>query len=201
MFNHIGAHNLRSIAKREIERLASNLENETGMRVQIDERVYAALLFSEGAAADARTIRSRAETFFNDELYELLRLIASDKVKTSIENIERIQIGIDLSHVKTEISGLFAPEDKAKALVFASKEAVTHCADRVAGLEFVGAQNVKDAVDILKTQSIDFVLLDAKYGAPAASLANLNIEDVESPARDFFKFLREQRNGPPNLPD
>lgn len=63
MFNHIGAHNLRSIAKREIERLASNLENETGMRVQIDERIYAALLFSEGAAADARTIRSRAETF------------------------------------------------------------------------------------------------------------------------------------------
>jgi len=35
MFNHIGAHNLRSIAKKEIERHASNLENETGMRLQI----------------------------------------------------------------------------------------------------------------------------------------------------------------------
>jgi len=197
MFNHIGAHNLRSIAKKEIERHASNLENETGMRLQIDERVYTALLFSEGSAADARTIRSRAETFFNDELYELLRLIASDKVKTSIENIEKIRVSIDLSHAKTGISELFTSADKTKVLVFASNEAVDLCADKVPSFDFVGVQNVKDAVDILKSQNIDFVLLDAKYGAPAASLANLNIEDVESPARDFFKFLREQRKGLP----
>lgn len=197
MFNHIGAHNLRSIAKKEIERHASNLENETGIRLQIDERVYTALLFSEGSAADARTIRSRAETFFNDELYELLRLIASDKVKTSIENIEKIQVSIDLSHAKSGVSELFTSADKTKVLVFAGSETVALCADKVPNFDFVGIQNVEDAVDILKSQNIDFVLLDAKYGAPASSLANLNIEDVESPARDFFKFLREQRKGLP----
>lgn len=86
MFNHIGAHDLRTIAKKEIERHASNLEKETGIKLQIDERVYTALLFSEGSAADARTVRSRAETFFNDELYELLRLIASEKVKTNMRH-------------------------------------------------------------------------------------------------------------------
>ena len=197
MFNHIGAHNLHSIAKKEIERHALNLENETGMRLQIDERVYTALLFSEGSAADARTIRSRAETFFNDELYELLRLIASDKVKTSIENLEKILVSIDLSHAKAGISELFTSTDKTKVLVFAGSNTVALCADKVPSFDFVGVQNIKDAVDILKSQNIDFVLLDAKYGAPAASLANLNIEDVESPARDFFKFLREQRKGLP----
>ena len=197
MFNHIGAHNLRSIAKKEIERHATNLEKETGIKLQIDDRVYTALLFSEGSAADARTIRSRAETFFNDELYELLRLIASDKVKTSIDNIEKIQVSIDLSHTKAEISDLFASADKTKVLVFASDETVALCKDKVPGFDFVGTNDVKSAIETMKSQNIDFVLLDMKCGAPAASLANLNIEDVESPARDFFKFLREQRNGLP----
>lgn len=197
MFNHIEAYNLRLIAKKEIERHASNLEKETGIRLQIDERVYTALLFSEGSAADARTIRGRAETFFNDELYELLRLISSDKVKTSIDSIEKIQISIDLSHAKSDISDLFASADKTKVLVFAGDDTVSFCKDKALGIDFIGIQDVKTAVETMKSQNIDFVLLDMKFGAPAASLANLNIEDVESPARDFFKLLREQKKGLP----
>ncbi len=197
MFNHIGAHNLRSIAKKEIERHASNLEKETGISLQIDERVYTALLFSEGSSADARTIRGRAETFFNDELYELLRLIASDKVKTSIDNIEKIRISIDLSHASIDISELFASEDKTKVLVFADEETISFCTDKAPSIEFVGAQDVKTAIKAIKSQDIGFVLLDMKCDARTASLAYLNIEDVESPARDFFKFLREQRKDLP----
>ena len=98
MFNHIGAHDLSMIAKKEIERHTSNLSKESEIAIEVDERVYTALLFSEGSNADARTIRGRAETFFNDELYELFRFIGSDKVKTGIENIEKIRISVDLSH-------------------------------------------------------------------------------------------------------
>lgn len=197
MFNHIGAHDLRSIAKKEIERHASNLEKETGIRLQIDERVYTALLFSEGSSADARTIRGRAETFFNDELYELLRLIASDKVKTSIDNVEKIRIGIDLSRAGADISELFASADKAKVLIFADEKTISLCKDKAPSIEFVGAQDVKTAIEAIKSQNIDFVLLDMKCDARTASLAYLNIEDIESPARDFFKFLREQGKGLP----
>ena len=193
MFNHIGAHNLRAIARKEIERHAGNLEKETGVQLQIDDRVYTALLFSEGSAADARTIRGRAETFFNDELYELLRLIASEKVKTGIDQIEKIRIGVDLRNAKAEIRELFVPAEKTKALVFASPETAALCAAEASAVDVLGAQSLQDAVDIMKTKDIDFVLLDMKCGADEASLDNLNIEDVASPARDLFKFLREQR--------
>ncbi len=197
MFNHIEAHDLRAIAKREIERHAHNLEKEAGIRLQIDERVYTALLFSEGSSADARTIRGRAEAFFNDELYELLRLVASDKVKTGVDNIEGIQVSVDLSHANADISELFVPADKTNALVFASDEAISLCRDKAPSIDFVGVQDVKTAIEAIKSQNIDFVLLDMKCGASTASSANLNIEDVESPARDFFKFLREQRKSLP----
>ena len=197
MFNHIGAHNLRAIAKKEIERHASNLENETGIRFDVDERVYTALLFSEGGAADARTIRGRAETFFNDELYELLRLIASDKVKTSIENVEKIRVSVDLSHATASISELFASSNKTKVLIFAGEQTVALCKEKAPNMEFFGVQDVASALDAIKSQSIDLVLLDMKCGAPVASLANLNLEDVESPARDFYKFIKEQRKDLP----
>ncbi len=197
MFNHIGAHNLRSIAKKEIERHTNNFEKETDVKFQIDDRVYTALLFSEGSAADARTIRGRAETFFNDELYELMRLIGSDKSKTKVGNIDKIRISIDLKHAKPEISELFASCDKTKVLVFANSKVTSLCEKKAPELEYFGVQNFEEAVEIIKSQNIDFVLLDMRCGASVAALSSLNIEDVQSPARDFFKFLREQRQDLP----
>ncbi len=197
MFNHIGAHNLRAIAKKEIERHAANLEKETGIQMEFDERVYTALLFSEGSAADARTVRSRAETFFNDELYELLRFVGSEKVKTGITDLEKIRIGMDLRGTKAEIAALFTSAAKTKVMVFSDDETIARCAKMAPGLDIAGAQSVKDAVGILREQNVDFVLLDIFYGAQMDRTVALNVEDVESPARDLFKFLREQRRDLP----
>ncbi len=193
MFNHIGAHDLRAIAKKEIQRHVSSLEKETGINIEIDEHVYTALLFSEGSNADARTIRSRAETFFNDELFELLRFIASNKVKTGIDNVDKIRIDVDLCQAGEDIRTLFIASERAKILMLASPETVATCKEKVPELEFVGAQDAETAIEVIKKQSIDFILLDMEFGAPATSLKALNIEDIDSPARDFFKFLKEQK--------
>lgn len=197
MFNHIGAHNLREIAKREIERRAEELFEETGIKIQIGDKVYTALLFAEGSAADARTVRSRAETFFNDELYELMRLVTSKKSKKDVDSIERININVDLSGTGGTVSELFRASEKTRMLVFSSDETVSLCADKLYEFEIFGARDVETAVEILKNQSIDMILLDMNVGAEEPSFDNLNIEDVESPARDFFKFLREQGIGIP----
>ncbi len=194
MFNHIGAHNLRLIAKKEIERRVIALEKETGIKLKIDERVYTALLFSEGSNADARTIRGRAEAFFNDELYELLRLVVSDKSKSNIDNIEKIRISVDLNRARPEIANLFASAEKNKVLIFAGNEIVALCKGGVPEIEFVGTQDLKGAIEIIKSQNVDFVLLDMRCGTAARPASKLNIEDVESPARDFFKFLKEQKS-------
>lgn len=56
MFNHIGADNLRVIAKREIKRHAARLESEMGIKMNIDERVYTALPFQRGAQMPMRVL-------------------------------------------------------------------------------------------------------------------------------------------------
>lgn len=193
MFNHLAAHHLRMIAKNEIQSHGRRLEEKTGIKMDIDEAVYTSLLFSEGSAADARTIRSRAESFFNDELYELLRLISSDHVTSDISDLEQIQIEVDLEGANADIIELFTPSEHMNVLVFAGDQTVTLCKEKVPGIEFLGTQCVNDAIEAIKNQKIDFVLIDVKQGISAETTHSLNIEDVASPARDFFKFLREQR--------
>jgi len=197
MFNHIMAHNLRDIAKKEIKRQILNLENETGIRVDIEEDVYTALLFSEGSNADARTIRSRAETFFNDELYELLRLIASEKVKTNITDIETIHLSLDLSRAESDIKSLFEKTAKTNILVFADTEIVEACKSKTNTYEVFGTKSVSEAIDIMKNNDIGAALVDMCCDIPQDALESLNIEDVDSPARDFLGFLQEDGKGVP----
>ncbi|MBP0990049.1 MAG: ATP-dependent Clp protease ATP-binding subunit, partial [Oscillospiraceae bacterium] len=122
MFNYITAHSLRDIAKKEVLRHSSNFEKEVGIKIKIDELVYTSLLFAEGGSADARTIKSRAETFFDDELFELFRLLDSDSVNTGIEDLESIEIGVDLPKDEKEICELFARNETFEVLLFASQK-------------------------------------------------------------------------------
>ncbi len=197
MFNHMGASSLRTIAEKEVQRHAANLQKETGMALQVDERVYTALLFSEGASVDARTVRSRAETFFNDELYELLRLIASERVKTGIDSIEKIQVSIDLSRSDREVRALFEAEEIPKLLVFAEEDIVELCRKKLPMFEVMGAQALYTAAELLKEHEFGFTLIHLGCGADIRTLDNLNIEDAVTPARDFIRFMREQNTGLP----
>ena len=190
MFNQIGAHNLRTIAKKEIERQANSLQDETKINIKIDENVYTALLFAEGAAADARTVRSRAEAFFNDELYELLRLVASEKSNSRVEDIENINITVDLEDSSKDISELFNMQENKNILVFANPETVVKCDKLMGDSSCIGVQTVEDAIETVKSKNIDVALIDIMCGASKQSSNSLNIEDVDSPARDFLKFLR-----------
>lgn len=190
MLNHITAHNLRAIAKKEVLRHAGNFEREIGIKVDIDEQVYTALLFAEGGAADARTIRGRAETFFDDELFELFRLLASDKVSSDVDDLETISIRVELPTENQELMTLFKNEEKQEVLVFASEELAKQCALKCPDETFVHAQTVEAAKNLLHDRDVGFILLDLTFGQTKAS-KYLNIEDVESEARDFFWFARE----------
>ena len=197
MFNGIGAHDLHRVAKKEIVRQANNLQNETGISMEIDDRVYTALLFSEGAKADARNIKSRAEAFFNDELYELLRFISSSKTSATIENIEKIRIDVDLSDASNSVRELFAAEREKCVLVLSDEKTVSLCKSKKPESEIIGVQSCRDAIEILKTKEIDLLILDVKFGTNLKSCPNLNIEDANTPARELLHSLREQRNAPP----
>lgn len=190
MFNHMTVHNLRQIAKKEIMRNAENFENEIGVKIETDEAVYTALLFAEGGSADARTIKNRAETFFNSELFELFRLIDSDGVKTGVEDLESVQIGVDLPTDNAELRELFEHGDPYEVLIFASKKSYNKAVDASPETKFINTQSVETAKKTLHTHDVSFVMIEMTANKSGDD-KYLNIEDVDSKSRDLFWFVRE----------
>lgn len=185
MFNQMTAHDLRAIAKREVLRHAENFEREFGVKIEIDERVFTALLFAEGGRADARAVRSRAEAFLDGELFELFRLTASDSVASSIGDIESIKIGVELPTADREIASLFEDREIPKVLLFSSKRVADLCRSGNFACEFFHADSIEKAEGYLRDQDIRVVLLDLNFGMKGGE-RYLNIEDMDSVARDFF---------------
>lgn len=191
MFNHVMAHHLRDIARRELDRQSEMFRRKTGIRITIDDHVCAALLFAEGGAADARTVRSRAEHFFNDELFELLRLVSSDKSRTDIEHLEKIRVTVDLSKADSRIRDLYLNTERTQVLVFASEETAAACAERLPDCTVMAAQTEQGAMELVKNHCFDLALVDIRFGVDSESAHQLNIEDVDSEARSFMRLMRE----------
>lgn len=190
MFNHIAAHDLRGIAKREVLRHAENFEKEVGVKVAIDDKVFTAILFAEGGAADARTVRSRAEAFFDDELFELFRLTGSDVVDSNIRDIESINIDVALPENDAAITSLFTAEEMPTALVFASDAVADLCRSKQAACKFMHVGTIAAADQCLRNNDIKVVLLDLNYGLRDGQ-KYLNMEDMDSVARDFYWHVRQ----------
>lgn len=191
MFNQIGAHNLREIARKEILRHATNFEKLLGIRVELDELVYTALLFAEGGNVDARTIRARAETFFDEELFELFRLFDNDQAGTGITELSEIRFHVNLP-ASGEIRELFRMNGECTGLVFTSPEK----AEKWGLLErkdFVAAGDSAEAMKLIKTRDIRYILIDMDYGMRQARDSFMNVEDVDSVARDFLRTILEQQ--------
>ncbi len=188
MFNHLEAHSLRTIIDRQMSRHAGELQEAMRIRVNIGENVPTALLLAEGAAADARTVRSRADSFFSGELYELFRMISSDAVPAEMEKIREINMDVYLDEAPEEVCRLFTPVDRVHALAFTGEKFPEGMTDgRIPVLHYV--ENAEEAGKTIQKESIELVFCDLFSGEAPAHGEYLNLEDRASPARDFLKEM------------
>ena len=196
MFNHVDARGLCRIAKGQIERTLDGLFFAS-ITYEIDSAVPVALMFSEGSASDARTIQGRAKAFVYEELYELFRLLGSDKSPTNASDICCVRMEADLHRASPEVRGYFEPSQKERVLVFADEETVERCRRKCPSCEFIGVQTEKDAMSVVKSQAVTVVLVDIRCGAYEDGAITLNAEDTASAAVDFLGLVHEKRQDLP----
>lgn len=195
MFNHIGAHDLRNIAKKEVLRHKANLEKELNIHIEIEESVFSALLFAEGGQADARTARSRGESFFYKELFEFLRLIDSSGSEGSV--IDSICITIDLPKNDNEITSLFYSKGKFNIAVAADPGVFAGLKNTLKSADPIICMNETDLNEVIRQNDIQMVLVDYNYGKRNQHSEYMNAEDADSVGRDLFWRIRDNY---PDLP-
>ncbi len=196
MFNHLSAHNLFTIAKRELAQNIDGFAASTGIKITVSDTVATAMLLAEGGHADARTVKGRANAFFHEELYELLRLIADDKKAAGGSKLKTVDFDIFLDGAPAEIAGMFVSEAPAEVLVFAEKNKAKDVADSLPALRCHLTDDLAAAKEILFANDISLILCDVRAGMRAGGDALLNAEDLLSEGRDFLTYALGKHTKP-----
>ena len=196
MFNRLGAGNLYTIVNNELQRSAESFTETMGIKVNIDNKVSTALIFSEGGNADARTVTGKTSSFFHEELYEFFRLFASEKHSGRVESLESIDISIDLDAGDIEVSKLFVNGGDHEVLIFADAKMKRECEKKLHGVKAYYADNIADAKEILFRHDVSAILCDVKCGSCAKEENLLNAEDIRSGGIDFIDYVIERYSLP-----
>ena len=193
MFNHLNAHTLHAIVEKQLGRHMDNLREGLGIDVRMDPAVSTAILLAEGASADARTVKSSADSFFGNELYELYRLILSRAGGEEKEEIKRVRFSVDLDGQEEKIKKLFSPSERVHVMCYPSLP-LDDAGEDLPVLHSVGS--FAEAKETLDQENIQLLLCDlgSRDDAPQGYL---NREDRSSPGRAFLLELLEKY---PSLP-
>jgi len=159
MFNHLQAHDLEKISRRELERFGALFEKQYGIQVAFDPLVATALMFQEGAA-DARTVRAQTELFFKNEIFRVCRLWDGEHFLQALEQIRRIRFTAETELLTGEIRGLFYSEEKPEILIYGDRDFAEKCRKRLKGYVIHDSRNTEEALEIAGEKNIRMVLLD-----------------------------------------
>lgn len=196
MFNHMQANDLIKLARKNIEEHVSAVEEKFGYKIDVDDRVYSSVLFEEGGLADARSVSTRSKTFFDNELFELLRLVESEDVKTSMTDIESISVEVELPTDKPEIRALYEPDFSREILVYADDSVASAIKSSADIFNVHIVSDYDEAVKIIKENNINAVFCDFYYGIREGRNEYLNIEDMETDGRALFRFVAKTTDIP-----
>ncbi len=195
VFNNLNTIDLIKIVKGELDRNAKAFSKQFKTDIQIDDDVASLLLFAEGGKADARTIKSRAGAFFNDELYELLRLIVKDENDDGLNKLKTLKIQLKIPEDNIDVKEVFVDNEKPSVLVLAPQKTyktLTACKD----VNFIRVDTLEEAENVLDNNRITFVLTDVTYGGNDKNAKTLNLEDSLADGRKLIEFVNENYDVP-----
>ncbi len=165
LFNHLGVNELVGIARNELQRVAGLIEQQYFKTVTCDDILPLALVLREGAAADARTVRSQSGIFLRTELFQFFGLYHPERLEEVLAGIDAVHLGLDpAERANPAVAGLFDPPSKPRVLLVAAPALGELFSQHVPEVEWLLAANAQDALQLLATAEVDIVLLDIWVG-------------------------------------
>lgn len=190
LFNHLEPFALMQIVKREIERQIELFEKSSGLKIEYNGDMLAALvLYNGGGIADARTLRGLAKNIIVRELQEIVMQLFS-KDSFDINSLESVKVTIDLDK-NDEIKALFTNKEKMQVAILTDKEID---AELLGGLVDNTNFELFNDVDSFKRRIrgvTDYVLVDPMCGVVDSDRTPSDIEDVESKGMNVFEYMKE----------
>ena len=207
LFNHLRINELERVVHSELNRVAGLTERQYYKRVTFHELLPMCLVLREGGRADARTLRSQAETFVKTELFKFCQLFKTDRLEEVFEQIDTIHLGLDVEpdDMDVTVRALFEADEKPRMLLVADADLTDLYRENINDVDWRVATTADDALQILADEDIDMVLLDLWLGrsAETATMTIKQFDHVPVGARGLDKgqeLLRKIRDRLPGMP-
>ncbi len=181
LFNPLGMQELLKIGAKAIEETSQRVGKKFNFSVECDQNLCAALLFSEGNRADARSLSGRITNFISQEVFNWLKF-AFEKDEPAINKVEKIKIKIPL---RGDAKKLFEPDCTQNILLYSENPDAFKNFESTKYYTVLKAQNNKHALELLNEYDVCFAICDI-FGDEQPTL---NIEDTDSEGRKLMDTL------------
>lgn len=187
LFNHLEPFSLHSIVKGVIETQLSLFKKSTGIDVECDIDVLAALiLYCGGGVSDARTLSGLAKVIIVKELHEMILQLHNNSPE-SVSKVKKIQISVDTSD--ENIGNLFESKEKSYAVILSDidEKSIKESFEKIN----TDAEVITD-VDKFKKRIrgvADYVLVDPRFMVSQMSATPNDIEDFDSVGMSMFDYM------------
>ncbi len=186
MFDHMVAHNLATILNSQLQKAVDTFSSNTGIKIELDEKIASAIIFSLGGSCDARTVKGRGKNFFMEEIFELFRLL--DKENLELSKLKKIKFNIDFTNAKQDVIDIFVQSEKPNVLVFCDNQIFKKVNIRSSKINFLHAETLAEAQKILKDKEVTLILSDIAFEAEKVDKKILNVEDLRGLGNKFLVF-------------
>ena len=187
LFNHLQAHHLEKISAGELSRFCGLFEKQYGIKACADPLVSTALLFAEGGAADARTLRAQTELFFKNEVFKVCRLFNEEHFGEMLSGVQKLRFAVETGKLPADVRPLFYCDEKPELLIYGSPLFAERCRKELPGYVIYDTQSVDEAMTIAGEKDIRLVLLDIAEQSEAAP--------TDAAAQDFAAMATMYEGG------
>jgi cell division protease FtsH len=162
LFNYLRVNELERVVRAELQRIAALFQKQYYKRVSFDDLLPMCLVAREGARGDARTLRAQAEIFMKGELFRFCQLLEAETLEEMFRRLDSIGFSVDRDSLKTtgDVQRLFERADDATVLFVGRPQLARLYARHVAGVRWLAAASIDEALQVLANEETDVVLLD-----------------------------------------
>jgi cell division protease FtsH len=207
MFNHLRVNELERVVQAELGRVSGLLERQYRKQVKFQELIPMCLVLREGARADARTLRSQAETFLKTELFKFCQLFNTDRLEEVWEKVDSLQLelGESVGSLQPELRSMFEAADRPRVLLVAGEDLTELYRESVPDVDWRVATTAPDTMQVLADEEVDMVLLDLSLGSGLGDAGQTmqQFDHVPAGARGLDRgqeILRQIRERLPGMP-
>ena len=198
MFNHLDSFSSQLLLAVHLKNYAKSFMESTNINVDMNYFEFARfVLFSNSDEKDVKTLESKAEELFNEQVSFLATQSDEESKKPLIELVKNVSMSIDLENGEEEVKKLF--ENRTLEALFIANKADYEVFSKlqIPNLHLNFAANVKDLKEKIDN-GIDFILLDPTIGNKDRSgKLPVDIEDYNSVGMEIFNYINRYRNRTP----